>query len=562
MAHGEGVGDYENAATGFVEVAEIFFWEDSTCWGKNFFGGLKHFVALAVIALTFSIAAPVFAAHAPKITSKEMKMYFFDVKNVSTGTVYFIGNSDVPYFSLKDCGELYTALKKIFIHQGQNVSFDLKFSKSGEVGTLTRTDGNPYTMTVDCAADKITFLDYDAFVRPDESRVLLDILSVDDPRSDDEVNFFRRTKDSYERYGDELILDLGKYGIDLVADDKDCYIPAQTFSDFLLSTQYVNLFYNGEAFFLASYNGMSAEDDDDKPGMEKLFYSVKPKKISADMAKFNYAELCLAFDNLYGLKEVHGIDSFDNLCRQTGYDEILSDTDSDARKKFYPDGVPAYEEIGNTAYITFDSFKGVPEGVDYYQTPPNETATDTIGAITYAYSQIMRENSPIENVVLDLSCNLGGESDMAVYTVSAFLGEGYASVKNTMTNALATGVYNVDMNFDHKYNSDDRGLLSKKIFCIISPVSFSCGNLVPNVFKNSNAVTLIGRTSGGGSCVVLPMTTACGTGFQLSGPMRLAFLKNGSFYDIDRGAEPDCPLMFPESFYNRAELTKLTNGIK
>lgn len=166
------------------------------------------------------------------------------------------------------------------------------------------------------------------------------------------------------------------------------------------------------------------------------------------MGKFNYAELCFAFDHLYGLKEVHGIDSFDNLCRQTGYDEILMGTDveksdealftiilkhlddlhsefnssspfskknlnkelyekigighsframlsqykiySDARKKFYPDDVPAYEEIGNTAYITFDSFKGVPEGVDHYKTPPNETATDTIGIITYAYSQIMR----------------------------------------------------------------------------------------------------------------------------------------------------------------------------
>ena len=104
--------------------------------------------------------------------------------------------------------------------------------------------------------------------------------------------------------------------------------------------------------------------------------------------------------------------------------------------------------------------------------------------------------------------------------------------------------------------------MNKKIFCLISPVSFSCGNLVPNVFKNSNRVTLIGRTSGGGSCIVLPMTNAIGTNFQISGPMRLAFTKNGSFYDIDRGAEPDCPLMFPKSFYDRVTLTKYINEIK
>ena len=579
----------------------------------------KFLMILTVMMVSLFVNNSVFAAKSTKITSKEMPVYLFETQNKVTAPVYFIGNSDVPYFSLKDCGELYTQLMRDIFHHDQNISFELKFSKKGEVGTLTRVDGDPYTMTVDCAADKIIFLDYDAFIRPDESRVLIDVLSADNPRSDDDVNFFKRTENSYERYGDPLILDLAAYGIDLVADDKNCYIPAQTFSDFLLSLNYVNIYYNGEAIFFAAHNQMK-DTPEAESELGKIFYSVKPKKVSESIAKFNYAELCLAVDNLYGLKEVHGIESFDNLCKQAGYKELLTGTDTEqadaalyliiskhlddlhssflsvspfsgknlnegfikkfgvgqselsfikqyksyleAREKFYPNGVPAYEEIGNTAYITFDKFKGVPQDADYYQTPPTENATDTIGIILYAYSQIMRENSPIENVVLDLSCNLGGDADTAIYTVSAFLGEGYASLKNTMTNALATGVYNVDVNLDHKYDEKDRGLLSKKLFCVISPVSFSCGNLVPNVFKNSNQVTLIGRTSGGGSCVVLPMTTAYGTYFQLSSPLRLSFIKNGSFYDIDRGVEPDCPLMFPESFYNRANLTKYINEIK
>lgn len=579
----------------------------------------KFLMILTVMIISLFVSATVFAAKSPKITSKEMDFYIVGTENILKNPVYFIGNSDVPYFSLKDCGELYTLFMREIFYQDQNISFELKFSKKDEVGTLTRVDGEPYTMTVDCAADKITFLDYDAFIRPDEKRVLVDVLSADDPLSDDDVNFFKRTSNSYERYGDELVLDLAAYGIDLVADDKDCYIPAQTFSDFLLAMKYVNLYYNGKAIFFAIYTQMN-DTPETESELGKIFYSVKPKKVSEEMGKFNYAELCLAFDNLYGLKEIHGIENFDSLCRQVGCREILMGTDTEqadeelytiiskhlddlhsnfnavspfsrktlneefdkkigmgqsklallkqrdnyleVREKFYPNGVPAYEEIGNTAYITFDKFIGVPQDADYYQTAPTENATDTIGIILYAYSRIMRENSPIENVVLDLSCNTGGEADTAIYTVSAFLGEGYASLKNTMTNALATGVYNVDVNLDHKYDLNDRGFLSKKIFCLISPVSFSCGNLVPNVFKNSNKVTLIGRTSGGGSCVILPMTTAYGTYFQLSGPMRLAFIKNGSFYDIDRGAEPDYPLMFPESFYNRANLTKYINEIK
>ena len=80
----------------------------------------------------------------------------------------------------------------------------------------------------------------------------------------------------------------------------------------------------------------------------------------------------------------------------------------------------------------------------------------------YAYSQIMRENSPIENVVLDLSNNDGGDADTAIFVISAFLGDGFGSLKNTMTGALATAVYNVDINLDGKFDENDRGLTGKR----------------------------------------------------------------------------------------------------
>ena len=130
-----------------------------------------------------------------------------------------------------------------------------------------------------------------------------------------------------------------------------------------------------------------------------------------------------------------------------------------------------------------------------------------------------------------------------------------------MTGAMATAVYNVDLNLDHQYGQEDQGLTTKNVYCLTSPVSFSCGNLVPCVFKNSNQVTIIGRTSGGGSCVVLPMSSACGTGFQISGFTRLAFIKNGSFYDIDQGAVPDFTISKYMSFYDRERLTEYIDSL-
>jgi hypothetical protein len=78
---------------------------------------------------------------------------------------------------------------------------------------------------------------------------------------------------------------------------------------------------------------------------------------------------------------------------------------------------------------------------------------------------------------------------------------------------------------------------------------------------SSEMVTLIGRTSGGGSCVVQPMTSAYGSVFQISGASRMSFLKNGSFYDIDQGIEPNVHLSHIASFYDRQKLTDLINSL-
>ena len=104
-------------------------------------------------------------------------------------------------------------------------------------------------------------------------------------------------------------------------------------------------------------------------------------------------------------------------------------------------------------------------------------------------------------------------------------------------------------------------VMDKKLYCIISPSSFSCGNLVPAAFKSSGVVTLLGRTSGGGSCSVQPASTAWGTMFNYSSPRRLSFLKNGSFYDIDQGVEPDFVINDMSKIYDRQALTDYINHL-
>ena len=103
---------------------------------------------------------------------------------------------------------------------------------------------------------------------------------------------------------------------------------------------------------------------------------------------------------------------------------------------------------------------------------------DTIGLVIYAHQAIYRDDSPIENVVIDLSNNLGGSVDAAIFLMGWILGDAPFSVKDTFTGALSTAYYRADVNLDRKFNSGDV-LDDKNIFVLISPVSFSCGNLVP-----------------------------------------------------------------------------------
>ena len=366
---------------------------------------------------------------APLLTEKEMTFYMVSEEDAQTRSVWFIGDSDVPYVSLEDWAKLMPYLVRRYV-RGDS-PFALAYTKEGETGILTREDG--YTVSFDCAEDRICFSDYDAFLHLQGDGMLIDVLGVDNSSTDGEGRLLRRREGSYGYSGESLVLEPGAYGIDMVADGDACYVPLQILSDFLLSYMYMNVFYNGEAVFFAVYNGLGAQDGYTPLG--ELFYSAAPRERSEEMAAFAYAELCLALDNLYGLKDTLGIDSFDALAEEAGLRDALMSTDPavadealytllsfrlndlhsgvsntsplnretdlneineklgdgtatrslfaqyvrymQARTEAYPDGIPAYEEIGNTAYITFDQFSGIPKDTDYYATPPTAEAEDT-----------------------------------------------------------------------------------------------------------------------------------------------------------------------------------------
>ena len=215
--------------------------------------------------------------------------------------------------------------------------------------------------------------------------------------------------------------------------------------------------------------------------------------------------------------------------------------------------------MGNTAYITFDRYTAHSAGA-YYVDDIDDIPMDTIGLIALSHRMIYRKDSPIENVVIDMSMNEGGDVNAALFVLGWVLGDANLTLKNTFTGAQTNAYYRADVNLDREFNSGDE-VDDKNIFCLISPLSFSCGNLVSTGFKASQRVTLLGRTSGGGACIVQSISTAWGTCFQISSPYQLSVIKNGSLYDIDQGVDPDFVILRPEDYYDREALTEYINGL-
>jgi hypothetical protein len=447
---------------------------------------------------------------------------------------FFKGIKDVPYISVDT---LKSVLESSMKNGGEN---NYAFNKTSSGKTVTLTWENKARCSFDFSAGTISFSDYDLFSSLPCASNGLDIDTSDDLNAAQQnIYLQRQSAKAFYRPGAELVLTPKDYDIVVYYQGGEGYLPLTMASDFFFATFMPVLAFNGESVFLF-VNSLGELSD--------TYYSVPTQAVSSDLSAFSYHELCFVLDHLYGLKKQHGISNFDTAFSQNGYKtdflgtdpvkqdiayeklaySVLSDFHSNFRSNspfagnkatpsgqagvlaygspFYlakmaafgevsaaqasafPQGCPAYQVVGDTAYVTFNSFETTNE--DYYASAPTAEATDTFGICAYAHQQIVN-NSAINNVVLDLSANTSGEIRAALYTFAWFLGEAMVSIQSAATGGASTTVYRADLNFDHVFDEKDT-LQGKNLYCLISPMSFSSGNLVPSFFKNSGKVALLG----------------------------------------------------------------------
>jgi len=552
---------------------------------------------------------------------QDLDIYYKTVDNKETVEVYYKDdNNQIPYVSLDTYKDISNKIYNDGIGDYQeDIDYQLTTSYEKDKATLSRENGT--NMIFDFTKNTIYFDNYDRFIAHSYDVSIQELPHTSCYDENGNPIYIQRVEQKYVyTNSDPITIDLNKYDIDIVYENNAYYIPLQTLSDLLINMQYCNILYNTQAVYVIDYATTSAEKGDEPSGLLAKYYEDKTAVRSKELIDYTYNELCLLLDNSYGLKQEHMINDFDtyltntinqgkslkeylmsedpydfelgmayltnvdfndlhssyitassyagnigsNVIKQTtagtGRSELLAVYSQLSKAKIaaYPDGMKQYEEIGNTAFIYFNNF--LVSDVDYYTEEATIDAADSIGLLIYAYQQVYRENSPIENVVLDLSLNTGGYENALAYVCGMFTGEYTFSIVNPISNATSSSRYRIDANMDHEFTDED-WFYDKNLYCITSPVSFSCANICAAILKENTNVTMLGRRSGGGSNIVQVFTTASGGWYQSSGNKKVVRNHIGSFYNVDKGIEVDYRFDKIEDFYNRKDIVEFINSL-
>jgi hypothetical protein len=492
------------------------------------------------------------------------------------GTVairFYVDMPSVPYISVADFQNIMVPGTTVSVTKTGTGTYQLKNAGS----TLTVN-----TVTETCAFDDfLNFTNQMGLVQEGIENVCYDGLP-----------FVRFNHQTLSGGSPAVTFNYSSYGINLRADDAAVYFPFATLADLYADFYGHNAACNGEKVVYASIDsadgGIGALDEDFKK--ENL---MKHNERKADMAAYNYAELCFAIDHFYGMPA--GTD-FEKSIQEKGLDKTLeANADGQIVKQLllstniddYADGmcmlyaylfdeghttiwfgnpsttfaekypslynyfdervtVPTikkglqygsmtlperelvfgdkntYHKKGNTAICHFDSFSGNDKQAwkDYYQgkgprptlaTSPGDPMAIFLDALEQAVA-----DPEVKNFVLDLTANLGGSSDVVMAMTSVMFNQNFFRAYNVITKQKMEWHFDVDRNFDGKYDALDKDVHYDLNYCIVAgPLSFSCGNLFPSLCKDAGLL-LVGQKSGGGSCAVGSYRTADGFYYKIS----------------------------------------------
>jgi len=243
----------------------------------------------------------------------------------------------------------------------------------------------------------------------------------------------------------------------------------------------------------------------------------------------------------------------------------------DQRRTALP-GELYYRKKGDTAFCLFDQFGPTDfDGWEAYYAglaPMPTVSKEYIGELVIILDALKRadEDPEVKNLVIDMTCNSGGSLDVLMAMTSLIADKSEFFSENVLTGQRQIIRYDVDRNFDGKFDDKDREVnYNLNIAVLTSKSAFSCGNLFPSLMKDLGYL-VIGEQSGGGACAVQNLCTPEGLQYRIS--TSLARLTDNRWQNIDGGVAPNVLIALGTpidgnpnytEFYNLDKLSSIIN---
>ena len=198
-----------------------------------------------------------------------------------------------------------------------------------------------------------------------------------------------------------------------------------------------------------------------------------------------------------------------------------------------------YIESGSTAIIRLDTFMPDEKAWENYYAGDGDFPEDCLGKVA-AGLQRASENPEIENVILDLSCNGGGSSDVLVAVLGLTTGQNQLYGFNQLTGQKMIVTYETDTNFDGVFDEKDKDAGYDFNYGVLTTrYAFSCGNLFPIIMREGGAV-VIGEPTSGGSCSIQFASDIEGIRYLISSKQWQ--LTDSTGKDVEGGCTVDLPI--------------------
>ena len=198
-----------------------------------------------------------------------------------------------------------------------------------------------------------------------------------------------------------------------------------------------------------------------------------------------------------------------------------------------------YRECGNTAILRLDTFMPDQDAWAAWYKGEGSFPDDCVGKVVDGLKRA-KENGQIQNVIIDLTCNGGGSSDILMLLAGLTTGRNYLRGRNRLTGQTMVVTFETDTNFDGVFDEKDRDAGFDFNYGILtSRQAFSCGNLFPIVMRESGAV-VIGEKTDGGSCCIQLGTDSLGLRWTMSSAQWQLTDNDGN--SVESGCIVDIPI--------------------